>query len=832
MSQAPHYTAPVPTTPRFADVAVNSGLPHRQAFSYAVPPRLNVEVGSGVYVPFGRRTLQGVVVRTTAAPGYPEVKDIAGVIGDRPVVAPERIELALWMADYYLAPLFDAVALMLPPGFERRPLTTVRPLVRADELDALRLSPRHREVVDALLSLGEASPEQLQRATGQRSVAASLNFLERRGLIERRYTLGRPGVGPKMVTVVGLAVSPSEAHARADLLARASRRARALRFLAEEGEATMTELREATGVDRRGLAALEREGLVVLRQERVERDPLADLQVPFRPPPDLTPAQEAVFREIEASMRFPAPGRPRRFLLHGVTGAGKTEVYLRALQAAVELGKRGIVLVPEIALTPQTVRRFAERFPGRVAVVHSGLSEGERHDQWYGIREGRYDVVIGARSALFAPQPNLGLIVVDEEHEWTYKQHDPPPRYHAREVAEQLARITGATLVLGSATPDIVSYYRAQSGHYRLLELDERVRATVLEGGRVELSTSPALPPITVVDLREELRTGNRSIFSRELQLALRRTLDRGEQAILFLNRRGTAGFVQCRDCGYVPECSSCDVALTYHREADRLVCHQCNRRRRMPERCPVCEGVRIRMLGVGVERVEEETKRLFPEARVLRWDRDVTGRRGAHERILAQFLAGAADVLAGTQMLAKGLDLPSVTLVGIVSADVGLHLPDYRAGERSFQVLTQVAGRAGRAALDGRVILQTYTPEHPAVEHAARHDYEGFYRTELELRRRAGYPPFSRLVKLMFQHTSATYAYEEARRMERSLRAERDRRGLDIDIRGPAPAYVARIRGRWRWQILLRGLEPAELLRDLTLPPNWSLDVDPVTLL
>lgn len=793
---------------------------------------MNIDVGSGVYVPFGRRTLQGVVIRVTDVPGYPEVREIAGVIGDRPVVSAERVELALWMADYYLAPLFDAIALTLPPGFERRPLTTVRALVRKDEVDGLRLPPRQREVLEALMTLGEASPEQLEKATGQRSVTGPLALLERRGFIERRYTLGRPGVRPKVVTIVSLAVTREEALARSQTLARSSRRARALRLLAEQGEVAASALREATGVDRRGLAELEREGLVRLRQERVERDPLAEMRVPFRPPPDLTPAQERVYREIEESMRFPAPGRPRRFLLHGVTGAGKTEVYLRALQAAVELGKRAIVLVPEIALTPQTVRRFAERFPGRVAVIHSGLSDGERHDQWHGIRDGRYDVVIGARSALFAPQPDLGLIIVDEEHEWTYKQHDPPPRYHAREVAEQLARITGATLVLGSATPDVVSYHRAQSGHYRLLRLEERVRATVAADGRVELATGPALPPITIVDLREELRTGNRSIFSRALQLALRRTLDRGEQAILFLNRRGAAGFLQCRDCGYVPECSSCDVALTYHRESDRLVCHQCNRRRRVPGQCPVCASARIRMLGVGVERVEEETRRLFPEARVLRWDRDVTGRRGAHERILAQFLAGEADVLVGTQMLAKGLDLPFVTLVGIVSADVGLHLPDYRAGERSFQVLTQVAGRAGRAALDGQVILQTYTPEHPAVEHAARHDYEGFYRHEVELRRRAGYPPFSRLVRLLFQHTSATYAFEEARRVERLLREERDRRGLDIDIRGPAPAYVARIRGRWRWQIVLRGLDPAELVRDLAVPVGWSIDVDPVTLL
>lgn len=818
--------------PRFADVAVNSGLPHRQAFSYAIPSRLRVDVGFGVYVPFGRRTLQGVVVRLTDVPGYPEVKEVSGVIGEGPVVSPERVELALWMADYYLAPLFDAIALMLPPGFQRRPLTTVRPLVQREELDALRLPPRQREVMEALLALGEASPEQLEKATGQRSVAVPVSLLERRGVVERRYALGRPAVGPKMVTVAALATAPEEALARAEAFTRARRYARALRLLAEAGEVTVTALREATGIDRRGLAVLEREGLVSLREERIERDPLATMRVPFRPLPELTPAQEAVYREIEASIRYPAPGRPRRFLLHGVTGAGKTEVYLRALRAAVDVGKRGLVLVPEIALTPQTVRRFAERFPGRVAVMHSGLSDGERYDQWHGIREGRYDVVIGARSALFAPQSDLGLVIVDEEHEWTYKQHDPPPRYHAREVAEQLARLTGATLVLGSATPDLVSYHRAQTGHYRQLTLDERVRATLGPGGDVRLSTTSALPPITVVDLRQELRTGNRSIFSRALQFALRRTLDRREQAILFLNRRGAAGFLQCRDCGHVPECSSCDIALTYHREADRLVCHLCNRRRRVPERCLVCESPRIRLLGVGVERVEDEVRRLFPDARVLRWDRDVTGRRGAHERILAQFLAGEADVLVGTQMLAKGLDFPAVTLVGIVSADVGLHLPDVRAGERAFQVLTQVAGRAGRAALDGQVILQTYTPEHPAIEYAARYDYEGFYRHEIELRRRAGYPPFSRLLRLLFQHTSATYAFEEARRVERLLRAERDRRGLDIEIRGPAPAYVARVRGRWRWQIVLKGLDPAELVRDFVLPQNWSVDVDPVSLL
>ncbi len=816
----------------YADVAVNSGLPHRRAFSYSVPPRLDVTSGSGVYVPFGRRQLQGVVVEVSETPGHPQTRDIAAVVGDRPVVSPERVELARWIADYYQAPLFDAVALMLPPGFEQKPLTLVRSLLTEADLESLDLTPKQREVMDALVLAGEMEVEELKARLRLRHPEAAIRQLEVRGAVERRYELARPSIGPKSVTVVALAVAAEEALAAAAGLKRASRRAKALRVLAVSGEMTLPALRAATGLDAKGLRYLEERGLVRARAERVERDPLADLRAPFRPPPELTPLQQAAFAEIERSLSYPAPGHPRLFLLHGVTGSGKTEVYLRALQTAVDLGKRGLVLVPEIALTPQTVRRLAERFPGRVAVIHSGLSEGELHDQWHGIRDGQYDVVVGPRSALFAPQPDLGLIVVDEEHEWTYKQHDPPPRYHVRETAEVLARLTGAALVLGSATPDVVSYHRAQEGHYRLLELPERVRATVGGDGSVELSSALELPPIHVVDLREELRTGNRSVFSLELQWAMQETLSRGEQAILFLNRRGTAGFLQCRDCGFVPECSSCDVALTYHREYDRLVCHQCNRRRRVPQACPACEGERIRMLGVGVERVEEETKRLFPEARVLRWDRDVTGRRGAHERILASFLAHEADVLVGTQMLAKGLDLPSVTLVGVVSADVGLHLPDYRSGERSFQILTQVAGRAGRAALDGRVIIQTYTPEHPAIEHASRYDYEGFAARELELRQRAGYPPFARLAKLLFHHTSAEYAHQEAVRVARALTHERDRRGLDLDVRGPAPAYVSRLRGRWRWQVVLRGPDPGELLRDSALPQGWAVDIDPVTLL
>jgi primosomal protein N' (replication factor Y) len=486
--------------------------------------------------------------------------------------------------------------------------------------------------------------------------------------------------------------------------------------------------------------------------------------------------------------------------------------------------------VPEISLTPQTVRRFAERFAGQVAVAHSGLSLGQQFDQWRRIRDGHYAVVIGARSAIFTPQPDLGLIVMDEEHEWTYKQQEPAPRYHARAVAEKLAELTGAALVLGSATPDLESYHRAKTGRYRLLALEERVQAT--EDGSRSCTVRP-LPEVEVVDLRRELREGNRGIFSRSLGRAVAEALAAGEQVILFLNRRGTASFVQCRDCGHVPTCSACAVSLTYHAAEERLICHHCHRGRRLPQTCPQCQSPRIRFMGIGTEKVEEEAGWAFPGARLLRWDRDVTRRRGAHERILARFLAHEADILIGTQMVAKGLDIPAVTLVGVISADVGLNLPDFRSGERTFQLLEQVAGRAGRGPRGGRVIIQTYTPNHYAVEAAAAHDYAAFYEHEASLRQRLGYPPFGRLARLEYAHTNAGQAQKQALRLAAVLRRERDVRGIpNLDVMGPAPALVPRVRGRYRWQITLRGGDPAELLGELSFPLGWTVDIDPVSLL
>jgi primosomal protein N' (replication factor Y) len=624
-----------------------------------------------------------------------------------------------------------------------------------------------------------------------------------------------------------------------------------------------------TGANLATLRTLAERGLISLHATEYERRSGSSPHP--EAPPALTPDQASVWQEIERGMQNQEnEGTPFVALIHGVTGSGKTEIYLRALESTLAAGRRAVVLVPEISLTAQTVQRFETRFPGRVAVLHSQLSLGQRYAVWDRGRRGEVEVIIGPRSALLAPIPRLGLIILDEAHDDSYKQTEPIPLppYHARDVALALGRLTGATVLLGSATPDLVTYYHATQGQYHLLELPQRILSGTIErpepAGRGALRPKPGveaparyaaqvreqfLPPVHVVDLRQELRAGNRSIFSRALQEELQRTLAAGEQAILFLNRRGSATFVLCRDCGHVARCPNCDLPLTYHRlahlspsgaaapEQRDLACHHCNHREPRPVHCPNCGGRHIRYFGLGTETVEESVRQLYPRARLLRWDRD-TAAAADHERYLQTFVDHRADVLIGTQMIAKGLDLPLVTLVGVVSADTALHLPDYRAAERTFQLLTQVAGRAGRSRRgdsgqsSGRVIVQTYSPGHYAIEAASRHDYAGFYRQELAYRRQLGYPPFSRLVALRFSDRNADRCRAEAQRMGRWLDQGIRRLNLAADLIGPAPCFYSRVQGRYRWQIVVRGPDPTPLLRGVALPRGWRVDVDPVSLL
>ena len=509
------------------------------------------------------------------------------------------------------------------------------------------------------------------------------------------------------------------------------------------------------------------------------------------------------------------------YLLHGVTGSGKTEVYLRSAATALARGLGVIVLVPEIALTTQVVARFVARFGERVALLHSALSEGERLDEWRRVLAGEADVVVGSRSALFAPLARPGLIIVDEEQEPSYKQ-ESDPRYHAVDTALELGRIARATVILGSATPRVTTWYASRSGDIRSLPLPERV------------SDLP-MPPTTVVDLRLELRVGNRSTLSTALRTALERTVARGEQAILYLNRRGYATVVLCRDCGYVVPCPACDIPFAYHaagppgRDGGRLLCHRCGRQGAVPERCPQCGGARIRHLGVGTQRVEDDVRAAVPGARILRLDRDAVRRKGAHAAAFELMRSGRAQVIVGTQMVAKGFDLPGVTLVGIVNADTLLNLPDHTAAERTFELLTQVLGRSGRGTAGGRGILQTYLPEHYAVRTAAAHDYAAFAEAELEARRRFGHPPFGRLVLLQ---TAAKQEATVRRRADVLSRALREAARGDAEVLGPAPAFAAKKAGTFRAQIVLRGARPDAVLDRVDVGTEWSIDVDPVTLL
>ncbi|OGO09367.1 MAG: primosomal protein N' [Chloroflexi bacterium RBG_13_60_13] len=809
----------------YAEVAVNSPVAQRRTFSYSIPPSLSPAVGQAVWVPFGPRVIQGIVLQLTDRPGFEETRDVAGLIDPCPLLSPVQIELARWISDYYLAPLFDSVALMLPPGFERRLVNFfhVAPGVSADVSSAV-LDSDQILLLTLLGREGKVAQQTVDRLLGKQKSALALKQLQSKGLVTRSQELAKERVKPKVMSRLRLAVDARRGMEEAQRMARkAPQQAMLLEFLARRRDpALLSEARREMPQAAAAAKALQAKGLIAIEDVHVWRDPLLDRVFPSGAPPVLTVAQEEAVGMICGGLRQPRTNSPAAFLLHGVTGSGKTEVYLRSLAEAVALGRRGIVLVPEISLTPQTIQRFAARFPGRVAVLHSRLSLGEQFDEWQRIRDGAFDVVIGPRGAIFAPQPDLGLIIIDEEHEWTYKQEEQSPRYHTREVALKLAELSGAVTVLGSATPDVESYHRARAGRYTLLELPHRIT--------VRGDTS--LPGVELVDMRDELKAGNRSIFSRALRKAIAETLADGDQIILFLNRRGTATFVQCRDCGFALKCHRCDLALTYHGAEDTLVCHQCGYERKTPATCPNCQSRRIRFLGIGIQRVVEELAGTFPQARVLRWDRDVTRGKDAHERILNSFLAHEADVLVGTQMIAKGLDLPLVTLVGVVSADTILHLPDIRAGERTFQLLSQVAGRAGRGSRPGRVVVQTYAPEHYAVAAGAKHDYAAFYGQEIDYRRQLRNPPFSRLVSLVYAHSNAVACRRGAEKLHQQLAERRDAAGDDIDLIGPSPMFFGRLRGRYRWQIILRGAAPARLLSDLALPQGWVVDVDPIVLL
>ncbi|MBP6176934.1 MAG: primosomal protein N' [Anaerolineales bacterium] len=812
----------------FARLAVN--VPTiTSLFDYSIPPELAPQLQAGCLVtaPFGNQIVQGVVVELVDSPSVANPKPILDLLDPAPVLTPPQLALAVLLADSTLNPLASVVSLMLPVGLSQQADVTYELRVddppRQDTAVAVRL-------LNLLRERGPLRGRQIDSHFAKVDWRKTASFLVKKGTLSSKHVLPAPRVRPKYLRVAQLSVPPEEAEAEMPNLGTKqalARRQAALRFLIQQPEAiNLSWVYAETGCKLADLQELEERGLIRLFESEIFRDPLAEIgrQINTEIVPqtlDLTPEQSIALEKINSSFLDPHSA----FLLHGVTGSGKTEVYLRAAEETVKRGRQVIILVPEIALTPQAVRRFLSRFPGQVGMIHSKLSEGERYDTWRRARSGRLKVIIGARSALFAPLPNVGLIVVDECHDSSYYQSEPP-YYHAATAAQDYARLCGAVCVLGSATPTVEQRFQAENQKLTKLVLPHRIVET-------------GLPPVQVVDMREELKTGNRGIFSRVLAESLAETISRGEQAILFLNRRGTATYVFCRDCGHVMRCPNCETPLTLHVERltlndqpSTLLCHHCNYTRLMPKSCPTCGGRNIRAYGLGSEKVEEEVQAMFPGVRTLRWDWDTTRQKDAHEMILMHFANHQADVLVGTQMLAKGLDLPLVTLVGIVLADVGLNLPDPFAGEKVFQTLTQVAGRAGRSSRGGKVIMQTFMPEHYAIQFAAQHDVNGFYERELEYRRRLGYPPYAKLARLEYRHADPARAEEESQKTANRLKIKIEAEGLrQTELIGPVPSFFSKVDGIYRWQIILRGADPAGFVRDMKLK-DWRIEIDPISLL
>ena len=829
-----------------------------QTFHYHLPPELEGVVAPGhlVWAPFGPQKLQGVVLRMADYSPVP-TKAILRLARPEPVLTPVQIRLAEWIATQYVAPLAEAIKLFLPPGLLVRADGTVAVHAKRElratllihgrevqtRLAGLARTTQASKILAWLIAETEAHPEPYP------GMAAGVIWKEIKQAVgvSQRAPLAALAAAA-LVSVeddrVRLSVSTAQAQAALHTMQGLDRYLPIIGALAAaDAGLWKSELYEQVACDLAQLRDLQHAGIIDLQEQVRSRDPLAGRSYARTTAPLLTSEQQAVWQQVWVAFTTP-PGERRPFLLHGVTGSGKTEIYLHAIAETLRRGHQAIVLVPEIALTPQTVARFAGRFPGRVTVIHSELTTGERYDVWRAIRAGQYDIVVGPRSALFAPMDRLGLIVIDEEHESTYKQDAEQwgsfkVFYDARRVARQYAQMTGSLLIMGSATPSLDVYYATQNGEFHLLEMPRRVLGH--RGDSQGETLYAELPPVEIVDMRQELRAGNRSIFSRSLAGELLATLDADEQAILFLNRRGTHTFVMCRDCGHVEECPRCETPLTLHEAAQqlgkpqKLVCHRCNYQQPVPTICPVCKSKRIKFFGAGTERIEEAVQEIAPHARVLRWDADTTMRKGSHEAILQRFASQEANVLIGTQMIAKGLDLPLVTLVGVIAADVGLFLPDFRSGERTFQLLTQVAGRAGRSERGGRVVIQSYRPEHHAIQAAAQHDYAAFYAREMAFRREHLYPPVRRLARLIFWEKNEQKAKRESERMAAILRvraAQMEPEPGLFDVMGPAPAFFERFRGSYRWQILISAPDPAAFMRGVDIPFGWRVDVDPVAIL
>ena len=792
-------------------------------YTYKVPQPLQerIQVGMRVLVPFGRgnRGSDGIVLKLEQEQPLESLKDIQALLDTEPVLDGKALQLALWMREQYFCTVYDAVKAMLPAGlyFSLHDTLVLCEGERLDEAkEAAQNHPTAPQLLELLIGLGgRGELEQVRGAFGTRDPGSAIRFLEEQGYLHRESSAQR-GVGDKKEKLAVLVMPTEEAMS----LVTPKRKTAPLRYAVTEllcqlGAASTKELCYFTGASMNTLKSLEKSGILQLEEQEVFRRVEVEPSQPAGPVV-LNTQQQQVFEGLRNLMQ---EGKAAAALLYGVTGSGKTQVYIKLIQETLKQGKKALLLVPEIALTPQLLRIFTAHFGEQIAILHSSLRSGERYDEWKRLRRGKASVAIGTRSAVFAPLDNIGLLILDEEQETSYKS-EQSPRYHAREVAKFRCVQHNALLLLGSATPSVESMYSAQMGKYHLFTLTERYN-------------QGALPQVDIVDMKEELRQGNGSTISRALQHAISQNLSKGEQTILFLNRRGTNRMVSCGECGTVPECPRCSVKLTYHSANHRLMCHYCGYSQPLPPKCPKCGGI-LQFIGVGTQKVQEDLQQLFPQTGILRMDADTISATHTHEKILGEFQKKQVPILIGTQMVAKGLDFPNVTLVGVILADQGLYVDDFRASERTFSLLTQVVGRAGRGEKLGRAVIQTYTPENDVIVFSARQDYDNFFQTEIRLRKIRRDPPFMEFYLMTFSGLNEQAVLRSGLTFRQQLEQELRRFQEPWTLLGPAPASVAKVNNRYRYRLTLnmqqsrpvRQLLSALLQRALTEKENRGVSI------
>ena len=808
---------------KFAEIAVDAPLGHSRLFSYEIPSGLMVLPGNCVMVPFGSQVLQGIVFKISDTSLVEKTREVIELTDPEILIDEERLKIVEWMSKFYFSNLFNSAVLMLPPGSHKRYINWLT--INQDSLFK-PVSDIQKKIAAEFISEERIRQDQLVRKFGNK-VNYSINSMLSKKILIKSQELNRSSLKAKYIKVpkitsLGIqAILENQIH---------NNQLKALKEIENSTESSSISIfRKKYGPY--SINKLIEHELIELVDKREYRNPLIGQEFEKKDPVDLSSEQTIAVNLICEMLDNPQQV-PKAILVHGVTGSGKTEVYIESVRHCLDLNKNAIILVPEISLTSQAIKRFQEHFPNQIGVIHSGLTQAEKFDEWWRIKNGDYKIVIGSRSALFAPMPNLGLLVIDEEHDSSYKESNLSPKYQVKDVAMQMAARLNLCVVLGSASPDVETYFRADRGRYKLTKLNHRFDL-------VNNSYQSKLADVEVVDMKEELKNGNHGIFSNNLFLQMQEKIAKNEQIILFVNRRGTFSLIQCQSCGHVFNCSSCDKTLTYHSDSDFLKCHYCGLVRKSFSNCPNCKGTSIGKYGIGTQLVEDQFTQLFPSVNYVRWDSDITRNYREYQKILDSFSNGEAKVLIGTQVIAKGHHIPGVTLVGVINADVGLGLPDFRSGEKVFQMLCQVAGRSGRGKNPGKVIIQTYQPEHYSIETSSQQNYERFYMKELNYRKSFMYPPYSKIIRLIKHDTNNSSCERAAFSLFKLLKSQQIEWGFhDTDLIGPTPAFPSRIKGHYRWQILLRGHQPERLLdtigfREQTdsmkISKDWSVDVNPL---